>query len=59
MAIKFLKETIEWAKETIQENEVVNKDSEVVNSLIGEEPNKDFNLAIARLVLQEENKKQK
>lgn len=56
MAIKFLKETVEWANQTIQENEVVNKDSEFINSTLGEEPSKEFSLAIARLVIQEQEK---
>lgn len=54
--IKHSKQSIEWAEEVIQENEVVNKDSEIINSLIGECPIKDLNLAIARLVIQESKK---
>lgn len=50
MKVKFGKETLKWAKELIQESEIVNKDSEV------QEPSSDFSLAIAKLVLQENEK---
>lgn len=54
--IKHSKENIEWAEEVVKQNQVVNKDSEFTDLLLGQNPEKDFNLAIARLVLQESKK---
>jgi len=54
--IKHSKENIEWAEEVVRENEVVNKDSEFSNSLLGENPDSEISLVIARLVLQESKK---
>lgn len=54
--IKHSKENIEWAKEVVKQNETVNKDSQFTDSVLGENPEKDFNLAIARLVIQESKK---
>lgn len=54
--IKHSKQNIEWAEEVIRENETVNKDSEFTDLILGQNPEKDFDLAIARLVLQESKK---
>ena len=54
--IKHSKQNIEWAEEVVKQNQVVNKDSEFTDSVLGENPEKDFNLAIARLVIQESKK---
>lgn len=57
VSIKYSEACKDWAKELVKENEVVNKDSEIANSILGENPESDFDLAIARLVLQESRKK--
>lgn len=55
--IKHSKENIEWAEEVVKQNEVVNKDSQfAIDLLLGENPDSEISLAIARLVLQESKK---
>lgn len=54
--IKYSKENIEWAEEVVKQNQVVNKDLEFSDLLLGENPDNDISLAIARLILQESKK---